>query len=341
MLYMLRKILLTFCVSAMLILCSCTEEHVKYTASFVDVFDSTVTVVGYADNQEAFDKAVTTLKGRMTYLDNLYDIYNNYDSLINIKTVNDNAGKVAVAVPQELFDLIKQSIEWYDYSHEAVNIAIGPVLRIWHDFRESGEGLPEMSELEEAKKLCNIKDIILDEKNLTVFLAKEGMSLDVGAVAKGYATGLAVSEVSDDVQLLVSAGGNVAPSGLPSFRDNWNVGIQDPDAENPLEDTNLFLLKTTSECVVTSGDYQRYYTVNGVRYCHIIDPKTLFPSNYFRAVTIIGPDSGLCDLLSTTAFILPYEEGLELINKAGYNAVWVLPDGTTKMTDGIQDLIVE
>ena len=114
----------------------------------------------------------------------------------------------------------------------------------------------------------------------------------------------------------------------------WVVGVNNPDGGNYLHTLNI-----TGGSLVTSGDYQRYYTVNGKRYHHIIDPETRMPSEYWRSVTILCQDSGLADALSTALFLLPLEEGQALLNKTGAEAMWVDAQGREFFSPGFSDYL--
>jgi thiamine biosynthesis lipoprotein len=216
-----------------------------------------------------------------------------------------------------------------------MNVAMGSVLRIWHKYRTEGiedeenAALPPTDQLKEAAKHTDINKVIIDERNSTVFLEDPEMSLDVGAVAKGYA----VEQVSQIAMKngfdsgLISVGGNVRAIGDKGVnRQPWNLGIQNPDLES--SETTIQIVYVKDSSLVTSGDYERYYTVNGKNYHHIIDPVTLFPSEYFKSVSIICRDSGIADALSTSVFIMPFEKGLSLIDSLPETAaMWVMKDG--------------
>ncbi len=224
---------------------------------------------------------------------------------------------------------------------------MGSVLEIWHDYRTEGiddpenAELPPMEKLKTAKNHTDINKIIIDEVNSTVYLADKDMSIDVGSVGKGYA----VERVCRDVEKkgfkhgLVSVGGNVKAIGNKGIDNQmWNVGVENPDRES--EKKSLVTLKIENMSLVTSGDYQRYYTVNGVQYHHIINDDTLMPSTYFRAVTILHKDSGYADALSTAVFNMPYEKGLEFINShENIEAMWVFKNGDIKYSMNFKSYI--
>jgi len=170
------------------------------------------------------------------------------------------------------------------------------------------------------------------------------MRLDVGAVAKGYSTELVVSELLEKGydNFAISSGGNVRVTGKPltSGRNKWGVGIQDPegDVHDP-DEPSLDIVYVNDMSVVTSGDYQRTYIVNGKKYHHLIDPETLMPAEYFTAVTVICGDSGFADFMSTTLFLTPYEEGLELAEKLNVDAVWIFRDGFIRTTPNAKQMM--
>ena len=150
--------------------------------------------------------------------------------------------------------------------------------------------------------------------------------------------GWAAQKVAENAPegLLISVGGNICATG-PKREDGtpWIIGIQDPEGGN----TNLHTIYVTGGSVVTSGDYQRAYTVDGKSYHHIIDPETQMPSEYWCSVTVVHPDSGLADALSTALFLLPLEEGQHLAESCGAHVLWIDPEGNETMTPGFQEII--
>lgn len=320
----------------------------RFTASFLDVFDTKTDIVGYSDSKQEFSQQVEKIKEKLVYYNNLYDIYNDYDNINNIKTINDNAGIKPVKVDTQIINLLKYCKDIYQKTDKQVNVAMGSVLSIWHDYREEGSEnpdnakLPPMEELMEASKHTNIDDIIIDEANSTVYLKDPEMSLDVGSIGKGYAVQRVVEYAKeiDITDMLISVGGNVCAIGQKDDGSKWRLGIQNPDLES--EETYSKKVEIKDACIVTSGDYQRYYTVDNVKYCHIIDPDTLMPANYFSSVSIITEDSGLADALSTSVYNMPFEEGLKFINNFdGVEAMWIFEDGSIKYSDNFEQYVVE
>ena len=340
---------LILCIS---LLSGCSKNpYQKYEYTFFDTFDTVTQIIAYTESEEEFNEYMDQIHSRFIELHKHFDKYKTYDGLNNIKTINDNAGVKPVKVDKQIIDLILFSKEWYYKAGKETNIAMGPVIKVWSDYRdraiENSETakLPPREELEEAAKYTDIEKIIVDEKNNTVFLEEANMMLDVGAVAKGYAVELVAEEMEEAglKSALISGGGNIRSIGRPmeDKREKWGIGIQNPDPELIDKGNVLETLFMKDASVVSSGDYQRYFIVDEKVYHHIIDPNTLMPGEYYRAITILTPDSGVADFLSTSAFLLPFEESKELIESLeGTEAFWVMNDGTIKTTDGMKDLML-
>jgi len=323
----------------------------RYRGNFFDTFDTVVSVVGYTETEEEFVNYMGKIEARFIELHKLYDIYKNYEGINNVKTINDKAGIEPVKVDKEIIDLILFCKEWYGKSYGKTNISMGPVLKIWHEYREEGEydpfnaKLPPMDELQAAAQHIDINKVIVDTENSTVYLEDKAMSLDVGAVAKGFATELVAQEIMADgfTSGMISAGGNVRAFDKPldNQRERWGVGIQDPDKIAILAEENLLdTIFLNNASVVSSGDYQRYYIVDGELIHHLINPDTLMPGNYYRAVTVVTEDSGLADYLSTVVFMLPYEQSRQFVESLGnVEALWIMPDNTIEVTDGMKKMM--
>ena len=323
------------------------KEPIRYQSEFIMLFDTVTRIVGYSKSKEEFTEYAQIIYDNLKEYHQLYDIYNDYEGINNIKTINDNAGIKPVKVDKRIIDLIKFSKDMYEKTNGKTNIAFGAVLKIWHEYRTIGiedpanAALPPEEELRIASEHTNIEDIIIDEEQSTVFLRDPFMSLDVGAVAKGYATEQ-VSKIAKESGMnsaLLSVGGNVrAINKNVTSNEPWNVGIQNPDTE--AEESVIKIVKLDDSSLVTSGDYERFYIVDGEKYNHIINPDTLYPAKYFTAISIICKDSGLADALSTAVFCMPFEEGLEFINSLPEaEAMWIFSDKTIKYSDNFESFI--
>lgn len=331
--------------------CTKKPEYTKYSTSFFDTFDTVTQVVGYTKTEEEFDKYVAQIHNRMLVLHKLYDKYNNYEGINNIKTINDNAGLGPVKVDKEIIDLILFSKDLYENKARETNIALGPVLKIWSEYRDMAEADPEkaaippMEDLIEANEHTDINKVIVDEENSTIFLEDSEMSLDVGAVAKGYATEIVAKEIEGQgfSSAIISAGGNIRTIGKPldNIRQRWGIGIQNPNSFIDGSESNILeTVFINNGSVVSSGDYQRFYMVGDKKIHHLIDPKTLMPGDYFRAVTIVTLNSGEADFYSTVAFLLPYEESRKFVESQDkVEALWVMKDGSIEATDGMKRIM--
>ncbi|NTV78120.1 MAG: FAD:protein FMN transferase [Clostridiales bacterium] len=329
--------------------CQVAREK-RYEASFLELFDTVTTIVGYAKSEEEFSGETQKIYDLLKEYHQLYDIYNDYEGVNNIKTINEKAGIEAVKVDQKIIDLLLFSKEKYELTHGKLNIAFGTVLSIWHEYREEGidnpeyAALPVMELLKEKAQHTNIDDVIIDEQASTVYLADSQMSLDVGAIAKGYATQM-VSQYMKEIGLvngMISVGGNVEAIGHKFSETGeavpWNVGIQNPDTTS--SEATIAVLALEDYSLVTSGVYERYYTVDGKQYHHIIDPDTLMPADYFLSVSIVTKDSAMADMLSTSVFNMPLEEGRALIESLeDTEAMWVMKDMSMEYSSGFEKLL--
>lgn len=342
-----RIIIISVILIIILDLVSCSNEKKRYSAEFLELFDTVTQIVAYSDNREEFEELAGFIYARLEEYHGLYNIYEDYETA-NIKTINENAGIAPVKVDSRIIDLLVFCKEMFELTEGRVNIAMGSVLEIWHEYRERGvesaenAKLPVHNVLEEAARHTNIEDIIIDNDNSTVYLRDGDMSIDVGAIAKGYAVEQAARLAAQEgySSLLISVGGNVrATGGKEGNNTPWNVGVSDPHSENR---EVLHVLNINDFSLVTSGNYQRYYTVDGIRYNHIIAPDTLMPANHFTAVTVICQDSGLADALSTALYIMPFDEGAAFVEKlAEVEAVWIMPNREMKFSKNYNSYIAE
>lgn len=334
------------------IACKLDNVYEKHSGNFFDTFDTIISVVGYTKSQEEFKTYMDIIEERFTQLHRLYDKYENYDGINNIKTINDNAGIKPVKVDNEIIDMILFSKEWYYKSGEKTNIALGPVIKIWSEYRDEGSNdperakLPPMELLKQANEYTDIKKVVVDEVNSTVYLEDKEMSLDVGAVAKGYATEIVAREIEEKGldSAIISAGGNIRTIGKPmdDIRERWGIGIQNPDKALFSNVSNILdTVFLNDGSVVSSGDYQRFYEVDGKAYHHIIDPVTLMPGDYYSIVTLVTADSGLADFLSTAIFLMDIDSSKKLVESLeGVEALWVFKDGKIISTQGMKEIML-
>ncbi|OJU08500.1 MAG: hypothetical protein BGN88_14905 [Clostridiales bacterium 43-6] len=334
-----KSLALLLCIGMILGLGFC-EKNVTYQTTYLDLFDTVTTFSAVFPSQQSFDEAAKKVHQQLKYYHQLFDIYHTYDGMSNLKTINDNAGIKPVKVDRTLMDLLIFSKEVYKQTDGKVNIAMGSVLSVWHSYRDEGTRIPEASLLESAAQYTKIDNLIIDTAAGTVYITEKRTALDVGSVAKGYACKL-IMEYAKRLGVqsgIVNLGGNVGVIGEKKKNQPYRIGIEDPDQTKDY----LFTLGVKDTSVVTSGDYQRFYTVDGVRYCHIIDPSTLYPARYYKSVSVVCSDSALADALSTYLFITDYETGKKMIeNQKNCEAVWVLGEGNYRYSSGFEKMILQ
>ena len=325
--------------------CDKTPKLEKFSDYYFDYFDTVTTIIGYEKSKEDFDAVCEEIKTLLNEYHRLYTIYNRYEGVNNLVTINDikDGEHIVVTVDPKIIDMLTFAKEMYYKTNGNVNIAMGSVLKIWHVYRNEGlddptnAQLPPMDKLQEALKHTNIEDLIIDKENNTVFLADPEMTLDVGAIAKGYAAEMVAQYLEEKgvTGYLLNLGGNVRTIGERDEQP-WNVGIENPDTANE-EKPHIEFLHLQGESLVTSGTYQRFYVVNGENYHHIIDPETLMPGTKYRSVSVLTDDSGLGDAMSTALFLMDYEEGVKLVESfSNVEAMWVMNDGEQRYSDGFK-----
>ena len=252
------------------------------------------------------------------------------------------------AFMKDLDGALELARQMYDTTNGKLNVAMGSVLNIWHNYREAAEShqneadntLPTQEELEAAAQHCDINNVVIDEQAKTVYLADPEMSLDVGSVGKGYAVEMVcqAAQARGLTSALVSVGGNLRAIGKKPDGSQWTGGVENPwNASEVYTTDSLFgaAINMSDMALVTSGDYQRYFVVDGKRYHHLIDPDTLWPAAYFNSVTVLCPDSGMADCLTTGLFCMPLEEGQKLVESLdGVEAMWCTPDQQAVASSG-------
>lgn len=312
----------------------------RYSSAFAGAFDTVIQFTAYVNSKKEFDEYFSYLERRMTELSRQFDRFNEYEGIVNVHTINSSAGKQPVKVSEELYGLMKFSVEANYKTGGYVDVALGKVYSAWKEFLLQPEVRPvppDTKELLELSENSKISDIVLNDKASTVFLKNEGMVLDVGATAKGYAVELLEKELKQlgCTQFIINAGGNVYAGEYPddNKKTTWSIGVQNPDKINNASVQNIAVVSLENISAVTSGNYERYRVYNGKNYCHIINPKTLVPSEEFSSVTVITPSSAMADVYSTALFCMPYAEGKALADREGLAVFWIFPNGEKAYTD--------
>ncbi len=324
---------------------SCQKPTKKYTTHSFAFFDTMTTVMGYAENQAEFDRIAGEILAELEEYHKLFTIYESYEGLANLYTVNERVNGVhqTVTVDRRIIDMLLFAKEMYTLTEGKVNVAMGSVLSFWHTYRQDGmrdpsyTALPPKECLSAASAHTDIDKVHMDLEHNTVTLTDPEMTLDVGAIAKGYA----VEMVADSLEqrgitgYLLNVGGNVRSIGAKGNGEDWVAGIQDPD---PDRDEPIAYVMLRSSSLVTSGSYQRYYVVDGISYHHIIDPETQMPAEGYTSVSVLCESAALGDALSTALFCMTLEEGRALVDTLdGVEALWITTDGQCHPSNGFFD----
>ena len=332
--------------------CNTVKEKQKFSEYYFDYFDTVTTITGYTETEEEFKSICEEIKKELECYHKLYNIYLRYDGINNICVINDvTDGKHnVVTVDKKIIDLLLYSKEMYSLTNGKINVAMGSVLSIWHKYRNWGlddpanAELPPIKKLEEAKKHTDFNKVEIDEENSTVFLSDPEMTLDVGAIAKGYSVERIVEYLINQgvTDFLLNIGGNVRTIGMGKNNEPWKVGIENPNTKKQEETPHIEYLKISDLSLVTSGCYQRFYEVNGKNYHHIIDPETLLPGERYLSVSVLTTDSGLGDALSTSLFLMSVEDGKKIVESLeNVEVMWVMPDGEQIYTEGFKNYTFE
>lgn len=344
-----KKTIALLCSAVIIILlCGCDGQSSlqKFTDYSFDYFDTATTIIGYETDRETFNKNCEIIKSELEKYHKLFTIYNRYDGLNNLCEVNRQHSELQV--DSKITELVEFSRQMYNVTNGRVNIAMGSVLKLWHDCRDRASSdptdahLPSMEALKAAAEHTDISKVELNKEKSTICLPDTLQRLDVGAVAKGYAVECVAQWMLDKgiSGYMLNVGGNVRAVGKRADGKRWDVGIENPDTADQ-QSPYIEYIALEDMSLVISGDYQRFYYVDGKRYHHIIDPDTLMPAEYFRSVSVICKDSGVADALSTALFCMSYEQGVEVAKSQGVEVMWVLPDGSKRYTDGFKKYVTK
>ncbi|WP_434655515.1 FAD:protein FMN transferase [Thermoanaerobacterium thermosaccharolyticum] len=327
-----RIIAILMVVFISLSLTACGNNNQQYSRTDF-MMDTVMQVTAYGKNAK---KAVDESMEKLKEIDNLMSSQKNGS---DVEKINENAGKKYVKVNPETFYVIKTALKYGEISGGNFDITIAPLINLWGIGTDHAH-VPTESQIKDAMKYINYKDVLLDEKNDEVKLSRKGMSIDLGGIAKGYAA----DEIENIMKknrvkhALINLGGSsVYMYGSKPDGSNWNIGIQDPFGDKG----KYFAIVSGKDMLIdTSGNYERYFIQNGKRYHHILNPFTGYPAESgVVSTTIVSTNikSIDADALSTITFILGVEKGMKLIESMpGVDAIFVTPDYKVYATSGLK-----
>lgn len=306
--------------------CTPTDTDTLYQAvSTESGFDTKIQYLSYTKDKETFDKEFERVKSLFWTYHQLFDNYHTYDGINNLMSINNNAGIKPLVVDDLLFDLLLESKKASEESNGYFDVTYGAVFAIWHEYREAGIALnqenkpgliPPLAMLEEAKAHVGWDLVQLNTETKEVFITDPKASIDLGGIAKGYATELVAQQLEQAgvAHAVVNGGGNVRTIGTKLNEVPWSIGVQVPTIKPSNQNIEVFSFPK-SMSVVTSGNYQRYYQDEDQNIIsHILNPKTLYPDSPFASVSIFTKDSTLADVLSTTLYVMDYETGKQWLS---------------------------
>ena len=299
--------------------------------TYLDLFDTVTTLTVYAADEADVSQIAQDSYAR---LNDVFDAYAPHEGVDGLYQLNSADGEWAT-VDADLMNLLLLCRSWRDRAPE-LDVTRGALFELWRAFRDGERGLPTYDELAAAYAHGGWENVEIDEAGLRARLLDPEMRLDLGAVAKGYSAGKLAEalEAAGYESYIIDAGGNVVTG---AREDPFVIGVT-----NPRGDGLVLKLSMEHRAAVTSGDYQRYRELDGVRYHHIIDTATLYPADHGIAqVTVVSPDSAYADFLSTTIFLMDYEAGRAFADEKGLCVVWVTTGGEILMTDSARRMVVD
>ena len=315
---------------AALLWCAASPAHAEWVRRITDgIMGTRITVELWSDDKAKADQAIDALLEEMRHID---DSMSTYKPTSEVSQVNAKAADGPMRISKELFDLLTTAKEYSVITDGAFDITYASV-GYMYDFRKHIH--PDEAQIGKALPAVNFRHVLLDPKNQTVQFSQKGVRIDLGGIAKGYSVdrGIEVLKSLGFTRAYVSAGGDSRIIG-DRFGKPWMVGIRDPRKGEGQVITRIPLVDAA---ISTSGDYERYFEENGVRYHHIIDPHTGHSASKVRSATVIGPYATRTDGLSKTAFVLGPDKALEIYNRLDdIDAIIVKLDGTVVYSKGMQ-----
>jgi thiamine biosynthesis lipoprotein len=320
-----------------ILLISCTPDKTSVYKKDKALLDTFVTVTVVADSKATADKAI---ENAFAVIENFGDLINFYSDKSEVSAINRNAGIQAVKVSPETLDIIEKAVFIAEKSGGAFDPTIGPEIKLW-DFLNKIK--PSDVEIRKNLPLVNYKNIIIDRERSTVRLKKKGMLLDLGGIAKGYAADLAVQSLKQQGigAGIVAIAGDIKAFGLKPDKKPWVVGIKNPRQTNN-DDEIIAKIHLSGKAISTSGDYERYFMLNGQRFHHLLIPQTGLPGYACQSASVIADQGVMTDGFDNALFILGPEKGLALAKEMGWDAMIIDNKGAIHTTAGLRgELTIE
>jgi thiamine biosynthesis lipoprotein len=311
--------------------CSSSSERI-----FKETRPSMYTIVSITVVSRTDDQAQKAINASYVELDRLAALLNFYSNTSEISAINQYAGEKPVKVSADTLDIIVKAIYASDMTDGAFDVTVGPLVKLW-DIQN--KVIPDQKSIEERLKIVGYKSIVLDKAASTVFLKLKGAQIDLGGIIKGYAVDKVVEVLRQNGirSGIVAVGGEIRSLGKKPDGTSWVVGVQNP-RQKGTDDEVIATVELSDKALSTSGDYIRYFEKDGVRYHHLLDPKTGYPSRQCGSVTIVADDNATADSFSKL-FVLGPEKGLAIAKKLGFDVLFIDCKGKIVMSDGLKNKI--
>jgi thiamine biosynthesis lipoprotein len=272
--------------------------------------------------------ANSSIEAALEQIENVDELMSDYKPDSQISIVNRDAFKRAVVVSESTFEVLQESIEFSKRTGGAFDITVGPLVEVWRSAADTNS-VPGDDELALARSKVGYENLILDANDMSVRFAVDGMKLDLGGVAKGYAVDKAVEAMqkAGAVGGMVDVGGDIRCFGSPRGKSRWRIGLQDPADTQDLVGAGQYtlVLKLKDAAIATSGDYRRFTLIEGERFSHIIDRKTGAGAKGLSSVTVIAASAIDADALATAVSVMGAEKGLALIETVPKTEAILIP----------------
>ena len=327
-----RLAVVVFCLLLVVLFIWLSQSHRKHL--FKETRTSLYTLVTITTVARSEDQASKAVNKAYAELDRLGKLLNFYSDDSELSAINRNAGIKPVRVSPDTLEIVQAAVYAGEQTEGGFDVTVGPIVKLW-DFNK--KILPDAKSIAKRLPYVGYRNIVVDASASTVFLKKAGVQMDFGGIIKGFAADKAVAVLKKNGMEggIVAVAGDIRVFGRQPDGKPWHIGIQNPRQKGE-DDALLATLNLDDKGISTSGDYQRYFIRDGVRYHHLLNPKTGFPESLCRSVTVIAPAATLTDPFATGIFIMGPKKGLAVLEKLGLEGLIVDQNGKILMTKGLE-----
>jgi thiamine biosynthesis lipoprotein len=340
------------CLLLLTFLSACAPYKEKIYRKSKILMDTLVTITVVSNSQDSAEKAIDSA---FSEIEKLEKLTNFFSSESEVSLINKNAGISGVKVSPDILDILEKALLVSEKTRGAFDVTIGPVMTLYDFYKKIR---PEQGAIKKNLPLVNYRELIINKNKSTVFLRKKGMLIDLGGIAKGYAADKAVEtlKINGIHSGLVSVAGDIEAFGLKPDKRPWKIGIRSPripttpplprggkrgvkgDKEG-FSDDIMATIELRDMAISTSGDYERFFILDGKRYHHLLSPKTGYPAEGCQSVSVITKNGVFTDAFATGVFILGPERGMKVLEKMGFDGVIVDSQGKVHITPNIRGKI--